>query len=201
MLAFLKAMILLGEKGYQIARSSLSWRLIHMPEIKKVVLAYDDSEGSKKALQLAKELTRDLGGIQLYVAHVYEEKIRNETVETNGRPIEPLPINNFPADGIQVPPLAFEQGSIDKSEHAIITNSSEQAFNNAKAELESLNIDTDFSILEGNPAESICEYARDVNADMIIIGHSGNEGIKRKLLGGVSQKVVNNAPCHVLIAK
>jgi nucleotide-binding universal stress UspA family protein len=172
-----------------------------MANLKRMVLAYDDSIGSKKALQLAKELTGRLSGIKLFVAHVFEEKMRSETVESAERPVEPLPINNFPADGIQVPPLAFEQGSIDKSEHAIITNSSEQAFNNAKAELNSLNIETEYSILDGNPAESICEYAKDVDADMIIIGQSGNEGLKRKLLGGVSQKVANNAPCHVIIAK
>ena len=172
-----------------------------MAEIKRVLLAYDDSPGSKKALQLAKELTGKLSGVQLFVAHVFEEKMITKTVESAERPIEPLPINNFPADGIQVPPLAFEQGSINKSEHAIITNSSEQAFTNVKAELNSLNLDTKYSILEGNPADSICDYANDLHADLIIIGQSGSEGLKRKLLGGVSQKVANNAPCHVMIAK
>ncbi|RSD29242.1 universal stress protein [Mesobacillus subterraneus] len=172
-----------------------------MISFKNIVLAYDDSDGSKNALQLAKEMARDLNGVQLFVGHVYEEKVRSEVVESTGRPIEHLPINNFPADGIQVPPLAMEQGALDKSEHAIITHSSEQAFNNAKAELDALGLDVQYSILEGNPAESIIEYATDVNADLIIIGQSGNEGLKRKLLGGVSQKVSNNADCHVLIAK
>ncbi|WP_079507848.1 universal stress protein [Mesobacillus jeotgali] len=172
-----------------------------MPEIKNIVLAYDDSEGARKALQLAKEFTRNLDGAKLFVGHVYEEKVKSELVESTDRPIEPLPINSLPADGIQVPPLATEQGSLGKSEHAIITHSSEQALNNAKSELNALNIETDFSILDGSPAEGILEFARDVNADLIIIGQSGNEGIKRKLLGGVSQKVTNNAHCHVLIAK
>lgn len=172
-----------------------------MAGIKKVVLAYDDSEGSKKALQLAKEITRNKEGIKLYVGHVYEEKIKSELVETTERPVEPLPINNFPADGVQVPPLAMEQGSLDKSEHSIITHSSEQSFNNAKAELEALHMHTEYSILEGSPSESIVEYAKEVDADLIIVGQSGKEGIKRKILGGVSQKVANNAHCHVLIAK
>ncbi len=172
-----------------------------MAGIKNVVLAYDDSDGARKALQLTKDLIRNLEGVKLYVGHVYEEKVRNELVDSTDRPIEPLPINSFPADGVQVPPLATEQGAFGKSEHAIITHSAETAFNNAKAELEVLNTDTDFSILEGSPAEGILEYAKDVDADLIIIGQSGNEGIKRKLLGGVSQKVANNAHCHVLIAK
>lgn len=172
-----------------------------MAGIKKVVLAYDDSEGSKKALQLAKEITNDKEGVKLFVGHVFEEKVKSELVETTDRPVEPLPINTFPADGIQVPPLAMEQGALEKTEHSIITHSSEQAFNNAKAELDHLNMETEYFTLEGNPPDSILEFARDVNADLIIIGQSGNEGIKRKLLGGVSQKVANNAHCHVLIAK
>lgn len=172
-----------------------------MPEIKNIVLAYDDSEGGKKALDAAKDLTGNLAGVRLYVAHVYEEKMRTETVESAERPVEPLPINNFPADGIQVPPLAFEQGAIDKSEHAIITHSSEQALDHAKAELGPLGTDIKYTILDGNPAECIVDYAREVHADLLIIGQSSNTGIKQKLLGGVSQKVTNNAPCSVLIAK
>lgn len=172
-----------------------------MAVIKNVVLAYDDSTGAKKALELAKEFTRNFDGVKLFVGHVYEENVKTELVESTERPIEHLPINNFPADGIQVPPLATEQGSLDKSEHAIITHSSEQAFSNAKAELETSGLDTEYSILEGSPAEGILDFARDVNADLIIIGQSGNEGFKRKLLGGVSQKVANHAHCHVLIAK
>jgi nucleotide-binding universal stress UspA family protein len=176
--------------------------VIYVAGIKKVVLAYDDSEGSKKALQMAKDLTKSLSGIQLYVAHVFEERMRKETVESaEGTGIEPLPINHFPADGIQVPPLAFEQRNVHKSDHAVLSNSSEQAIINAKAELDSLKTSVAYTILEGNPAESISEYAKEIQADMLIIGHSGNEGIKRKLLGGVSQKVANHAPCHVLIAK
>lgn len=172
-----------------------------MAEIKRVVLAYDDSNGSKKALQLAKDLTNNLREIKLFVAHVFEEEMRNEAVESNEGSIEPLPINNFPADGVQVPPLAFEQRSIAKSEHAILSNSSEQAINHVKSELEGLNINTEYTILEGNPADSISSYAKEVNADLLIIGQSGKGGIKRKLLGGVTQKVLNNAPCHVLVAK
>lgn len=172
-----------------------------MAGIQKIVLAYDDSEGSKKALQLAKDITKDKEGVQLFIGHVYEEKVKSELVETAEHPIEQLPINNFPADGMQVPPLAMEQGALDKSEHAIISHSSEQAFNNAKAELETINVETEYSILEGTPAESIVEFANEIDADLIIIGQSGKGGIKRKLLGGVSQKVANNAHCHVLIAK
>lgn len=172
-----------------------------MADIKNVVLAYDDSESSKKALQLAKEFTRNKEGVKLFVGHVYEEKIKNELVESAERPREMLPINSFPADGIQVPPIATEQGDLKKSEHTVITHSSEQALDNAKSELDAIGIDTEFSILEGNTAESLLEYANDVNADLIIIGQSGNEGIKRKLLGGVSKKIANDAHCHVLIAK
>lgn len=175
-----------------------------MIEIKKIVLAYDDSEGSKKALAMAKTLAKSLSDIQLYVAHVFEEGVRTETVETaEGNGVAPLPIaiNHFPADGIQVSPIPFDQRGVHKSEHTILTNSSEQAIANAKIELDTLISDVSYTILEGNPADSISEYVKEIQADMLIVGHSGIEGIKRKLLGGVSQKVSDQVPCHVLIAK
>ncbi|WP_210364700.1 universal stress protein [Bacillus sp. REN3] len=172
-----------------------------MSEFKKVVVAYDDSEGSKKALRLTKEMAKVRPEMMIIVVHVFEDKVKNVTVEANEQSMEPLPINNYPADGIQVPPLAFEQRSVEKAEHAIVTDSTEQAEYNARLELSAINADVKFKVLEGNPAESICDYAGEVDADLIIIGHSSTEGLKRKLLGGVSQKVANHSPCHVLIAK
>lgn len=165
-----------------------------------VLLAYDDSDGSKKALRVAKQMLLEHPDMNLTVVHVFEDKIKHVTVEANEQSIEPLPINNYPADGVQVPPLAYEQRSVEKSEHALLSHSTEQALFNAKSELSSLNKEVKYKVLEGSPAEIICDFAKEVNADLLIIGRSGNEGLKRKLLGGVSQKVTNQAHCHVFIA-
>lgn len=175
--------------------------MIDVVNFSKMVLGYDDSEGSKKALQTAVELMKTFPDSKLFVAHVFAEKLRNETIDSGDASIEPTIMNNFSTDGLLIPPISLEQNTVPKSSHAVVTNSSEQAIYNAKRELEHFSSNTEFIILEGSPAESICDYAIEVGADLLIIGHSGTGGIKRKLLGSVSQKVADQAPCHVLIAK
>jgi nucleotide-binding universal stress UspA family protein len=59
--------------------------------------------------------------------------------------------------------------------------------------------DADAHVLRGDPADSICRYAEEQGAAAIVIGSRGRGGIKRALLGSVSDHVVRNAPCPVLI--
>ena len=54
-------------------------------------------------------------------------------------------------------------------------------------------------IIEGNAGPALCELAAEVGADVIVIGTRGRGGFKRALLGSVSDHVVRNAPCPVLV--
>jgi nucleotide-binding universal stress UspA family protein len=54
---------------------------------------------------------------------------------------------------------------------------------------------------EGNPAEAILDTANEVKADLIVVGNRGLSGIKRFLLGSVSQKVSEHADCNVMIVR
>lgn len=54
---------------------------------------------------------------------------------------------------------------------------------------------------EGNPAEAILDTANEVKADLIVVGNRGLSGIKRFLLGSVSQKVSEHAHCNVMIVR
>ncbi len=51
----------------------------------------------------------------------------------------------------------------------------------------------------GDAAEEIIKYAREQNADMIIIGTHGTKGLERILMGSTAERVVKNAPCPVLV--
>ncbi|MDK9705563.1 MAG: universal stress protein [Desulforhopalus sp.] len=51
----------------------------------------------------------------------------------------------------------------------------------------------------GDPAEIIVRAARERQIDMIVIGGQGKRGIKRKLLGQVTENVTGGAPCAVLV--
>ena len=52
----------------------------------------------------------------------------------------------------------------------------------------------------GQPADVICALAKELEADLVVIGSHGYEGIDR-LLGTTAAKVVNRAPCSVLVAR
>lgn len=53
--------------------------------------------------------------------------------------------------------------------------------------------------LQGSPGPAICSYASDVGASVIVLGSRGHGGIRRAVLGSVSDHVVRHAPCAVLI--
>jgi nucleotide-binding universal stress UspA family protein len=57
------------------------------------------------------------------------------------------------------------------------------------------------SVVEGEPGPALCEIAQDVDATAIIIGSRGRGGIKRAVLGSVSDYVVRNAPCPVVVTR
>lgn len=53
----------------------------------------------------------------------------------------------------------------------------------------------------GKPANEILALASEVGADLIFIGSHGKTGVERVLLGSVSERVVREAKCPVMIAR
>lgn len=50
-------------------------------------------------------------------------------------------------------------------------------------------------------ADAICDYCRNNDADMVIVGRRGMGFLKGLILGSVSEKVLKNAPCTVVVVK
>lgn len=57
------------------------------------------------------------------------------------------------------------------------------------------------SIGEGDPKTTIIAYARHIKADMIVMGSHGRRGLRRLVLGSVSEYVLGHAPCTVEIVR
>jgi nucleotide-binding universal stress UspA family protein len=53
-------------------------------------------------------------------------------------------------------------------------------------------------LVEGDPSERIVEEARQLQADLVVVGTHGRRGFDRLLLGSVAERVVRKAPCPVL---
>ena len=56
-------------------------------------------------------------------------------------------------------------------------------------------------VLRGRAASEIIDAARELRADLVIVGSRGHGTIASLLLGSVSSEVVDHAPCPVLVAR
>lgn len=53
----------------------------------------------------------------------------------------------------------------------------------------------------GDVATDICDVARELEADLIVVGTHGRQGVVRLLLGSVAEGVVRAATCPVLVVR
>jgi len=78
----------------------------------------------------------------------------------------------------------------------------EEALNNVQwvkefAEKEGVDIETVTAI--GSPYDNIVQTAKDKGVDMIVVGRKGESGIKRLLMGSVTERVIGLASCAVMV--
>jgi len=65
----------------------------------------------------------------------------------------------------------------------------------------SMDVVVDFLVWEGDPGEAIIDAAGAEGADMIVVGSHGRGTVGRFLIGSVSDHVVRNALCPVLVVR
>ena len=56
-------------------------------------------------------------------------------------------------------------------------------------------------IREGDPGLMISDYAAEVHADLIVMPSHGYHGVKRLLLGSVTERVLRHANCPILVLR
>ena len=84
----------------------------------------------------------------------------------------------------------------------VLVNIAEHIVGAAKLEAENNGVgEVSVAILDGDPAKRILEYAKQEDADCIVMGSRGLGDIKALLLGSVSQKVSNQAVCTCIAVK
>jgi nucleotide-binding universal stress UspA family protein len=65
--------------------------------------------------------------------------------------------------------------------------------------LDAPNGSVELRTMTGDPAVVLVEVAREVGANLVVVGRRGGDFVARTLLGSVAQRVVQQAPCDVLV--
>jgi nucleotide-binding universal stress UspA family protein len=55
------------------------------------------------------------------------------------------------------------------------------------------------TLLDGEPAPAICEYVAEQGADLVVLGRQGETGLGKRLLGGVTERVLHQSSAPVLV--
>jgi nucleotide-binding universal stress UspA family protein len=141
---------------------------------RNVLVPVDFGDVSEQALSYAIDLVRDTGA-NVHVLHVYT-----------------IPVYGVVPDG----------GFVTSPETAVKLSEAAQHGLNRLAEAHKGQGVTINSLLrEGTAASEIVNVAREVNADLIVIGTHGRRGFAHALLGSTAEKVVRTSSVPVLTLK
>jgi nucleotide-binding universal stress UspA family protein len=56
-------------------------------------------------------------------------------------------------------------------------------------------------VLVGHPVRVVVELAREIAADLLVIGATGHSGLYERLIGSRADRIIQLAPCPVLVVK
>lgn len=142
---------------------------------KKILVAFDGSEYSIRALRAAQILAKGQGS-ELLVLYV----------------ILPLIYSYAGMSNVDIQRI----DRIEKEEAKAIVKRGNELIREE-------NIDAKIKVIEGvlSAVQAITEYADKESVDLIAVGTRGMRGFKKLLLGSVSSGVVAHAPCSVLVVR
>jgi nucleotide-binding universal stress UspA family protein len=138
----------------------------------KILIATDDSEASEKAADFGIETLR-FEGAKIYAVYV---------IDTGS-------YGSVPVD----------EKKLKRIEHLEEIGHKATSYVEKKAKDSGMEVES--VVLQGNPAEEIVDFAEEQRVDMIVVGSLGKSGIKRFMLGSVSEKVVRRAKIPVLVVR
>jgi len=141
-------------------------------KVKVIVVPIDFSAESKKALNYAAKLAAGFGAV-LRVIHV----------------VETAPFLN------DLPNVVLTRSENEMAKEALVKL---QAI--AQDEIDEL-ISVQPEVRIGKPYREIVGAARVLGADLIVIATHGYTGLKHAVLGSTAERVVQHAPCPVLVVR
>ncbi|MCR8636471.1 universal stress protein [Paenibacillus radicis (ex Xue et al. 2023)] len=139
----------------------------------KILVAFDGSELSEKALDKAVKIAQTSPDIALHVIMV---------IKFNAFIAGAYPVTT---ENVYESDLLYGNEIVKRLE----------------GELSQLENPHSVSLIQGSPENEILHFAKEQGSDLIIMGSRGLTGLKEMLLGSVSHYVVQHAEVPVLIIK
>ena len=56
-------------------------------------------------------------------------------------------------------------------------------------------------VVAGHPVRDIVDLARDLKADLLVVGASGHSALYDRMIGSRADRIVHLAPCPVLVVR
>ncbi|OGR26426.1 MAG: hypothetical protein A2139_10360 [Desulfobacca sp. RBG_16_60_12] len=138
---------------------------------RKILLAYDGSEGANRALEVGIGLAK-IHGAELWALAVQEN----------------LPRFSGTIDEVQ------EEKQFANEQYGKLLEAAKVKAKEAGIELKTL-------MQPGHPAQTIITAAKEGKFDLVLVGHTGLSGVWAAFLGTTAEKVSRHAPCSVLIVR
>lgn len=154
----------------------------------KILVPVDGSNASisavKKAIEVGKKYNSNIKLISVVKSTENKRKNRNENLwsAVDGSII---------TKGVELE-KKLESAYVENAQMLLDQIVTKLDFSGTKVEKE---------VLIGEPYEKIVETAKNGNYDLIVIGNRGFSKIKRFFVGSVTQKVISESPCPVLVIK
>ncbi len=144
---------------------------------KNILVPFDFSHFSKKALETAVQVAESCGG-KIHLLHVEEDIFHMKQLHKIHPPLEKI-CGEFHHEFIVENKKKLEE---------FASYVPKEVFGSAV-------------IREGHPFVEIVNYAQKTGADLIVVSSRGRSDIKHALIGSTAEKVAHKASCAVLIVK
>jgi universal stress protein A len=149
-----------------------------MIRIQSILVPIDFSENSEKAARYGVELARDRKAKLIFI-HVINERLIQSLQDLN---------------------LKGYKGDFLKACRDMVHNREEELLGFIPAEWRK-DLDVEFQIRKGKPADEIIRFGKENNIDLIIVGMKGRSALEVALIGSVARNVINHAGCPVLVVR
>ncbi len=138
---------------------------------RKILVAYDGSEGSKKALRAGIELAR-----------AFNAELHSISVQEH------------------LPYFAATVGEVEEAKQEA-EEFFRRIVKEAWDEAALAGVILESKVVQGHEVETIVNSCREGEFDLLVVGFMGHSSVFGRIMGGTAQNLSRLAPCSILIAK